>query len=74
LPAGSRDGDLWQRRYREINDGDRHLVDNGFRVVKLFLNLFREEQRDRFLERIDRPDRNCKFSAADAGERHRWDD
>ena len=74
LPAGSRDGDLWKRRYRQINDWERHLVDNGFRVVKLFLNLSREEQRDRFLERIDRPDKNWKFSAADARERHRWDD
>jgi PPK2 family polyphosphate:nucleotide phosphotransferase len=74
LPAEARDGDLWKRRYREINDWERHLVDNGFRVVKLFLNLSRQEQRDRFLQRIDRPDKNWKFSAADARERHRWDD
>ncbi len=49
LPAESRGDDIWQRRYREINDWERHLVENGFRVVKLFLNISREEQRQRFL-------------------------
>jgi PPK2 family polyphosphate:nucleotide phosphotransferase len=74
LPAHSYTGDIWKRRYREINDWERHLVDNGFRVVKLFLNLSKEEQRIRFLRRIDLPDHNWKFSAADARERQRWDD
>ena len=60
-----RGGDVWQRRYREINDWERHLSDNGFRIVKLFLNLSKEEQRTRFLRRIDLPDHNWKFSAAD---------
>jgi len=73
LPAQYRNGDLWKRRYREINDWERHLVDNGFRVVKLFLNLSREEQRIRFLRRIDLADHNWKFSAADARERQHWD-
>ena len=68
------DKGIWDRRYREINDWERYLVDNGFPVVKLLLNLSREEQRTRFLKRIDVPERNWKFSAADARERRRWDD
>jgi PPK2 family polyphosphate:nucleotide phosphotransferase len=67
-------GDVWARRYREINDWERYLVDNGFRIVKLFLNISREEQRKRVLKRIDRPDKNWKFSAGDVAERQRWDD
>jgi PPK2 family polyphosphate:nucleotide phosphotransferase len=70
----STDGSIWDRRYREINDWERYLVDNGITVVKLFLNLSKEEQRVRFLKRIDVPERNWKFSAADARERRRWDD
>ena len=65
---------LWQRRYQEINDWERYLCDNGFSIVKLLLNLSKEEQRARFLKRIDNPDRNWKFSAADARERQWWDD
>ena len=74
LPRGSRQGDIWKRRYREINDWERSLIDNGFRIVKLFLNLSKEEQRIRFLRRLDLPDHNWKFSAADARERDRWDE
>jgi PPK2 family polyphosphate:nucleotide phosphotransferase len=74
LPETARHGRLWHRRYREINDWEHYLVDNGFKVVKLFLNLSREEQRTRFLKRIDVPDRNWKFSPADVRERKRWDD
>jgi PPK2 family polyphosphate:nucleotide phosphotransferase len=70
----STDESIWDRRYREINDWERYLVDNGTTVVKLFLNLSKEEQRVRFLKRIDVPERNWKFSAADARERRRWDD
>ena len=65
---------IWERRYREINDWERYLTDNGFKVVKLFLNLSKEEQRTRFLKRIDLPEKNWKFSAADVRERRRWDD
>jgi PPK2 family polyphosphate:nucleotide phosphotransferase len=68
------DDGIWNRRYREINDWERYLVDNGITVVKLFLNLSKEEQRVRFLKRIDVPERNWKFSAADARERRYWDD
>jgi PPK2 family polyphosphate:nucleotide phosphotransferase len=74
LPAADRGRKLWQRRYQEINDWERYLSDNGFSIVKLLLNLSKEEQRVRFLQRIDDPDRNWKFSAADARERQRWDD
>jgi len=74
LPPQARTGDVWKRRYREVNNWERHLVDNGFRIVKLFLNLSKEEQRIRFLRRIDLPDKNWKFSAADVRERRRWDD
>src|SRR6059058_5591340 len=74
LPHHAKRAGLWKRRYREINDWERYLSDNGFRIVKLFLNLSKEEQRTRFLRRIDLPDHNWKFSAADIAERQRWDD
>ena len=67
-------GDIWQHRYREINEWERYLTSNGIQVVKLFLNVSRQEQRRRFLERIDRPEKNWKFSAADVRERRYWDE
>jgi PPK2 family polyphosphate:nucleotide phosphotransferase len=73
LPNGSPRG-LWKQRFREINDWERTLSDNGFKIVKLFLNLSNEEQRIRFLRRIDLRDHNWKFSAADIREREYWDD
>src|SRR5215469_1389769 len=74
LPRATRKGDVWKRRYREINDWERYLTDNGFKIVKLFLNLSQEEQRIRFLRRIDLPDHNWKFSTADVQERGHWDE
>jgi len=74
LPAEAKGKDIWRRRYRAINDWERYLSENGFRIVKLFLNLSREEQRIRFLRRIDLPDHNWKFSSADIEERDFWDD
>jgi PPK2 family polyphosphate:nucleotide phosphotransferase len=74
VPDDAGGGHFWKRRYREINDWERYLSDNGFRVVKLFLNLSREEQRTRFLRRIDLPDHNWKLSPHDAEERRYWDD
>jgi PPK2 family polyphosphate:nucleotide phosphotransferase len=74
LPEPTTDGDVFKRRYREINDWERYLTANGFRLVKLFLNLSKEEQRERFLRRIDLPDHNWKFSAGDVREREFWDD
>jgi PPK2 family polyphosphate:nucleotide phosphotransferase len=74
LPPVDTQGAIWKRRYSEINNWERYLVDNGIRVVKLLLNVSREEQRRRFLKRIDFPDKNWKFSAADVTEREYWAD
>jgi PPK2 family polyphosphate:nucleotide phosphotransferase len=72
MPAVS-DG-VWARRYREINDWERYLVDNGIHVVKVMLNLSKQEQAKRFLKRIDHPEKNWKFSPSDVRERGYWDD
>jgi PPK2 family polyphosphate:nucleotide phosphotransferase len=74
LPKSARGKDVWKRRYRQINEWEHYLVDNGFVVVKIFLNLSKAEQRKRFLERLEVPDKNWKFSAADVKERGFWDD
>jgi PPK2 family polyphosphate:nucleotide phosphotransferase len=73
IPDSCKKGDIWKRRYREINNWERYLVDNGFPIVKLFLNVSKEEQRERFLTRLDEADKNWKFSAADVAERQHWD-
>ncbi len=73
IPAVADDG-IWTRRYREINDWEHYLVDNGIHVVKVMLNLSKREQAKRFLERIDHPDKNWKFSPSDVKERQYWDD
>jgi PPK2 family polyphosphate:nucleotide phosphotransferase len=65
---------IWKQRYQSIVDFERHLHRNGTRVVKLFLHLSKDEQRRRFLARIDDPEKNWKFSAADLAERDRWKD
>ncbi len=72
--AHLRNGDVWKERYRSINDLERHLYRNGTRILKFFLHLSKEEQRRRFLERIDKPEKNWKFSKADIDERKYWDD
>jgi len=74
LPSAANDDGVWRRRYREINDWERYLSDNGFRIVKILLNISKEEQRLRFMKRLDRPDKNWKFSSADVTERGYWDD
>jgi PPK2 family polyphosphate:nucleotide phosphotransferase len=74
LPASAIKAGVWKRRYREINDWERYLVDNGVRVVKLFLHLSKEEQRRRFIARIEQPEKNWKFSIQDVKERAHWDD
>src|SRR5262245_26271710 len=61
LPAEVRKDHVWRRRYDAINSWEQYLSENGFRIVKIFLNLSREEQRVRFLRRIDLPDHNWKF-------------
>ena len=63
---------IWKQRYRSIVDLENHLYRNGTRIVKFFLHLSKEEQRKRFLERIDEPDKNWKFSLADVEERKFW--
>ena len=63
---------VWKGRYRSIVDLEKHLHRNGTRVIKFFLHLSKEEQRKRFLERIDEPDKNWKFSQADVAERKFW--
>ncbi|MEO5963872.1 MAG: polyphosphate kinase 2 family protein [Candidatus Limnocylindrales bacterium] len=73
IPASSKGKDIWQRRFREINDWERYLTDNGTKIVKLFLNVSREEQKGRFLDRIEEPNSNWKFNAGDARERRYWD-
>ncbi len=73
LPKPARGHDVWHRRYRDINAWERYLVDNGFVVVKVFLNLSKEEQRTRFLARVEEPEKNWKFSPGDVREREHWD-
>jgi PPK2 family polyphosphate:nucleotide phosphotransferase len=63
---------IWEGRYRSIRDLESHLYRNGTRIVKVFLHLSRDEQRRRFLERIDEPEKNWKFSLADIHERKYW--
>jgi PPK2 family polyphosphate:nucleotide phosphotransferase len=65
---------LWKERYEDINDFERYLTRNGIAVVKFFLHLSKKEQKRRFMERLDTPDKNWKFSAADIHERKFWDD
>jgi PPK2 family polyphosphate:nucleotide phosphotransferase len=74
LPDEARGADLWSKRYRQINEWERHLTENGFRVLKLFLNVSKEEQRERFLRRLDVPEKNWKFSARDVEERTHWEE
>ena len=65
---------IWEERYRSMVDLERHLYHNGTRIVKVFLHLSKDEQRKRFLERIDEPEKNWKFSLADIHERKYWKD
>ena len=65
---------VWLDRYEDINAFERHLKRNGTRIVKLFLHVSKEEQKDRFLKRLDDPDKNWKFSSNDLAERGHWDD
>jgi PPK2 family polyphosphate:nucleotide phosphotransferase len=74
LPDASLDENtIWQERYRSIVELEAHLQRNGTRIIKFFLHLSKEEQRKRFLERIDDPDKNWKFSLADVKERTVWE-
>jgi PPK2 family polyphosphate:nucleotide phosphotransferase len=72
LPEEALEGDIWRHRYASINDLEKHLHRNGTRIVKFFLHLSKEEQRKRFLARIEDPNKNWKFSRADIEERGFW--
>ena len=74
LGASSDEKTVWQDRYRSIVDLERHLDRNGTRIVKFFLHLSKDEQRKRFIDRIDQPEKNWKFSLADIEERKYWKD
>jgi PPK2 family polyphosphate:nucleotide phosphotransferase len=65
---------FWEQRYEDINAFERHLVRNGTVILKFFLNVSRDEQKARFLERLSRPEKHWKFSASDLAERGYWDD
>ena len=66
--------DIWEERYEDINNFERYLSRNGYVIRKFFLHLSNKEQKKRFLSRLDEPEKNWKFSSADARERQRWDD
>jgi len=66
--------DIWEDRYDDIRAMERHMARNGTLILKFFLNVSRDEQKKRFLERIDEPEKNWKFSASDAKERGHWDE
>jgi PPK2 family polyphosphate:nucleotide phosphotransferase len=75
LPRARLSGDaLWEARYRSIRDMEAHLERSGTRIVKFFLHVSKDEQRRRFLERIDDPEKNWKFSPRDVEERKYWKD
>lgn len=77
IPRDLREGDhaeLWQRRYDEINSFEKLMTDNGVEIIKFFLNVSKQEQRERFLERLTRADKHWKYSAQDIRERGYWDD
>ena len=74
LPPELKNKRIWNKRFDEINHFERYLVNNGIHVVKIYLNLSRQEQRKRFLSRIEEAAKNWKFSTADAKERAHWDD
>ena len=74
LPPKLMGKDIWKQRFQDIRGFERYLSRNGVLVRKFFLHVSREEQKKRFLERLDEPEKHWKFSAADVGVRQRWDD
>jgi len=72
--ATAADGSIWEERFESIRDHEQHLARNGTVILKFFLNVSREEQRQRFLARLDEPEKNWKFSVGDVRERGFWDD
>jgi PPK2 family polyphosphate:nucleotide phosphotransferase len=74
LPPSARGKGVWKQRFEDINNFEKYLVNNGILVLKFFLNVSKQEQKERFLERINRPEKNWKFSVSDAREREFWND
>jgi PPK2 family polyphosphate:nucleotide phosphotransferase len=75
IPRGEKEHtDVWKRRYDDINSFERYLSRNGVVILKLFLNVSKKEQKERFLERIETPEKNWKFSFGDVKERGHWDE
>ena len=74
LPPEDVHKDIWKHRYEDINNFEQHLSRNGTTILKFFLNVSKEEQKKRFLERLDTPEKNWKFSSGDIVERGYWDD
>ncbi len=74
LPDSARGEHIWKQRFEDINNFEKYLTHNGIVVMKFFLNVSKEEQKERFLNRIDRPEKNWKFSVSDAKERGHWND
>ena len=74
LPPALVDEDIWKRRFKEINTFERYLTHNGVAIVKFYLHVSKEQQRQRFLARLDQPEKNWKFSLGDAKEREHWDE
>ncbi len=74
LPELSGKEDLWKQRFEQVNEFERYLVRNGTQILKFFLNVSKEEQRQRFLARLNTPEKNWKFSLGDVSERRHWDD
>jgi PPK2 family polyphosphate:nucleotide phosphotransferase len=74
LPSFPKGDQIWKQRFEEINNFEKYLVNNGVIVLKFFLNVSKSVQRKRFLERIDSPEKNWKFSASDLQERFFWND
>lgn len=74
LPDEMKYSDIWERRYRQIREFERYLTENGIIPIKFFLHLSRDEQKSRFLRRLEKPSKNWKFSAGDLKERKYWDE
>jgi PPK2 family polyphosphate:nucleotide phosphotransferase len=74
LPERLLTEDIWENRFKDIRNFEKYLTRNGVMVIKIFLNVSKDEQKKRFIERVDNPDKNWKFSAADARERGYWKD
>ncbi len=74
LPPTAKGASVWEERYEDINAFERHLDRNGTKIVKFFLHVSKEEQRKRFISRLDTPGKEWKFNAADVAERSLWDE